>query len=135
MILSTIVIDNLIPTTGFWNTVFNETWISFNIFGLLGNGFKITLAGILIVLVVGMAAVAIVERLVGEKPGKNLLAVALLTILGAYIFASAVKLPFEIILQGFPIIAALLGAIVFGVFYVLIRKQMGSSSSKSAAAH
>jgi drug/metabolite transporter (DMT)-like permease len=125
---------NFIPTTGIWNAIFNETWLDVNLFGWFGaDGVKITLAGLIVILLVGLAAAAIVERLAGEKPGKNLLAVAILTLLGAYIFAGAVKLPFEVILQGVPIIAALLGAIIFGVFFVLIRKQV--SPSRSASAH
>jgi uncharacterized membrane protein YeaQ/YmgE (transglycosylase-associated protein family) len=127
---------NFIPTSGFWNTIFHQTWINVNLFGLLGpNGFTINLIGLIIVALVGLAATGITERLAGEKPGKNLLMPIFLTILGAYIFSALLsgRLPFEIIMEGIPLIAALLGAIVFGVFYVLIRKQTSGSARKATA--
>ncbi len=125
---------NLIPSSGFWDTIFHQTWIAVNFFGLLGaNGFKINLIGLIIVAIVGLAATGVTERLAGEKPGKNLVTPILLTILGAYIFSALLsgRIPFEIILEGIPLIAALLGAIVFGVFYVLIRKQAGGGAKRA----
>lgn len=131
MILATTSVT-IFPDTGIWNTIFNDTWLNVNLFGWFGpDGVKITLAGLIVILIVGLAAASIVERLAGAKPGNNLLSVAILTLLGAYIFIGAVKLPFDLILQGVPLVAALLGAIVFGVFYVLIRKQV--SPPKKAA--
>jgi len=57
----------------------------------------------------------------------------LITILGGYIFAAYVTLPFtDVAIQGVHVIAALLGSIVFSVFYVLIRKQSGSGQKKTA---
>ena len=119
---------NIIPSGSPWDQIFRETWINLNIFGLFGaDGFRINLAGLIIILIVGLAATAITERLVGEKPGKNLLATVLLTLFGAYVFAGSVHLPFETKVESVPLIAALLGAIVFGVFYVLIKKQVAPS--------
>jgi len=119
---------NIIPSGSPWDQIFRETWINLNIFGLFGaDGFRINLAGLIIILIVGLAATAITERLVGEKPGKNLLATVLLTLFGAYVFAGAVHLPFETKVENVPLIAALLGAIVFGVFYVLLKKQVAPS--------
>ncbi len=132
MILATTNI-NIIPDSGIWHTIFYQTWMTLNIFGLFGaNGFTFNLAGLIIIVVVGLAAAGITERLAGEKPGKNLLSVVLLTLLGAYIFAAFVKLPFELRLDNVPLVAALLGAIVFGVFFVLIRKTVAPNRS---AAH
>ena len=55
----------------------------------------------------------------------------LITLLGAYIFTAYVNLPTEIIIEGVHVIAALLGAIVFGVFWVLLRR---ARAPKKAAA-
>ncbi len=83
---------------------------------------------------IAFAAAAIAERLAGDKPSKSMVTVLLLTILGAYIFTSYVNLPItDLEIESVRVISALLGAIVFGVFYVLLRRQ--TSSSKAAAAH
>lgn len=128
MTLATVYTVPIFPNTGILDLIFHKTYIILNVLGFFGSdgssGFKITLAGLLVILVISFAAAAICERLAGEKPGKNLAAAVLITLLGAYIFAAYVTLPFtEVSIEGIHIIAALLGAIVFGVFYVLIRKQ------------
>ncbi len=57
----------------------------------------------------------------------------LITLLGSYIFTVYVLLPFDLVLEGVHALAALLGAIVFSVFYVLVRRQ-GGDKKKAAAA-
>jgi uncharacterized membrane protein YeaQ/YmgE (transglycosylase-associated protein family) len=116
----------IVPNSGIWNQIFHQSWINVNLFGLLGSGgYTINLIGLIIVAIVGLAATGVTERLAGAKPGGGLLMPILLTILGAYIFSALLsgRIPFEVVLEGIPLFAALLGAIVFGVFYVLIRKQ------------
>jgi uncharacterized membrane protein YeaQ/YmgE (transglycosylase-associated protein family) len=113
-----------LPLNGIWDTLFRQTWIDINILGLFGtDGFRINLIGLIVIGLVGIAATSIAERLVGEKPGKNLLGAVLIALLGSYIAAAIFKqLPFEIRIEDVPMIAALLGAIIFGTFYVLIQR-------------
>jgi hypothetical protein len=109
---------------GLLDKLFHGTYVIINVFDLLNGGYKITLAGLLVILVLSFAAAAIIERLAGEKPGKGLAASVLVTLLGAYIFSAFVILPFnDISIEGTRLVSALLGGIVFGTFYVLIRKQ------------
>ncbi len=125
---------NLIPTDGgVLDRLFHLTWIKINIFGLLGpDGFQMTLAGLIVLVLVGLAATAVAERLAGEKPGKNLFTTVVLTLIGAYIFEAFVTLPFtDVSIEGVRLISALLGAIIFGVFFVLVRRQAGPRTAKA----
>jgi uncharacterized membrane protein YeaQ/YmgE (transglycosylase-associated protein family) len=132
MFLANVTTVQLFPTTGFFNQLFHESYIRVNILGLLGdNGYTITLAGLVIILLIALLAGAISESLAGEKIGKNILPAVLITLLGAYIFTAYVNLPTEIIIESVHVIAALLGAVVFGVFYVLLRR---ARAPKKAAA-
>ena len=88
-----------------------------------GNGYKITLIGLIIVLIIATAAAGVTQGLTGAKPGGTLSTV-LITLFGAWLFQAYVLLPFEVVLEGVRLIAALLGAIVVSVFYLLIRNQM-----------
>lgn len=132
MVTASVQYVNLIPNTGFLDLLFHKTYIIVNILGFFGDpGYKVTLAGLIVLLIVALAAAAVAERLAGSKPGKSLLTPVLLALLGSYIFTLYVRLPFDIVIETIPIVAALLGAIVFGVFYVLISKQ---AAPKKAAA-
>ena len=66
------------------------------------------------------------RRLTGSKPG-GMVAGVIITIFGAWLITHFVTLPggLGLSIEGVPIIAALLGAIIVAVFYVLIRKQFG----------
>ncbi len=134
MVLASVQEVNLIPNNGgFLDLLFHHTYLIINIFGFFdkSGGYKVTLAGLIVLLVVALAAAAIAERLAGSKPGKSIITPLLLALLGSYIFSLYVLLPFDLIIEGVRIVAALLGAIVFGVFYVLISKQ---AAPKKAAA-
>ena len=52
----------------------------------------------------------------------------LITILGSLLTAAFVRLPWDFIIEGVHILAALIGAVLIAVFYTLIRSS--SSSSK-----
>ena len=131
MFLATSLV-NIVPSDGGpLDKVFHQTFITVNIFGLLNPPFTITLAGLVVILIIALAAGGVSEALAGEKIGKNILPAVLITLLGAYIFTAYVKLPTEIIIENVHVVAALLGAIVFGVFYVLLRR---SRAPKKAAA-
>ena len=124
----------IIPQSGILDTIFHKSWLAINIFGAPSNctpvnnvgcgGYAITLSGLIIIIIIALAAAAITERLAGAKPG-GLLAAVLITLLGAYLFAAYVKLPpsLTFTLETVSLIPAFLGAIVVAVFYVLIRKQ------------
>jgi len=106
----------------FFDLLFHQTYLSLQILGLLNPPFKINLIGLIIIVLIAFAANAVTERLTSNKAG-GLLTAVLITLLGSYLFAAFVRLPFDFIFEGVRIIAALVGAIVIAVFYSLIRKQ------------
>jgi uncharacterized membrane protein YeaQ/YmgE (transglycosylase-associated protein family) len=114
---------NFIPNSGILDLIFHKTWLAISILGWPAGGYKITLIGLIIVLIIAIAANAITERLTSRKVG-GLFAAVLVTLIGAYIFSAYVLLPFDFGLEGVRIIAALLGAVVISVFYTLIRGQV-----------
>ena len=133
MAIASIFNIQIIPNSGILDTIFHKTWFAINLFGIPSactpannkgcGGYAITLIGLIIILIIAIAAAAITERLTGAKPG-GLLAGVLITLLGAFLFSVYVNLPFEIILESVHLIAAFVGAIVVAVFYVLLRNQV-----------
>jgi hypothetical protein len=122
---SSTVSVNIIPTTGPLDLIFHQTWIALKILGWPpGAPITLNLIQLIIFAIIALAAVAVTERLTGSKPG-GMAAAVIITIFGAWLFTHFVTLPVELIVEGVPIIAALLGAIVVAVFYVLLRKQFG----------
>ena len=103
-----------IPKGSFFDLLFHQTSLSLQVLGLLHPPFSINLIGLIIIVLIAFAANAVTERLTSSKAG-GLFTAVLITLIG-------------FILEGVPIIAALLGAIIIAVFYSLIRKQ--SSSKK-----
>jgi uncharacterized membrane protein YeaQ/YmgE (transglycosylase-associated protein family) len=69
--------------------------------------------------ILAAAATAVAERLAGSKPGRMLFAV-LITLFGAWLFQAYVLLPFDLVMEGVRLVAALLGAIIVSVFYALV---------------
>jgi hypothetical protein len=127
MVLANVVTVNFLPTSGILDTIFHQTWLAINVFGVPGgNGYKLTLIGLIIVLIIASAAAAVTQGLTGAKPGGTL-ATVLITLFGAWLFSAYVLLPFDILMEGVRLIAALLGAIVVSVFFVLIRNQLRGS--------
>ncbi len=114
-----------IPTTGILDQLFHKTAISLQVLGYPNPPYSITLIGIIIVLLVALAANSITERLTSRKV--SLFAAVVITILGSFIFSAYVILPFEIVIEGVRLVAALVGAIVIAVFYTLLT---GKSSGK-----
>src|SRR5215467_11186818 len=116
---------------GILKTIFIDTWISLSLFGQPAGGFKLTLLDLVIVGVLAFAVTAITEWLTGRKIG-NLFAGMLVTILGALLVLMFVHLPAPL---DFAIedIAALIGAVIVGVFYALIRARTSRSGRAAAA--
>lgn len=135
MFFADVVPVNIIPTDGgLLDLLFHHTWIKLNLFGLFdkSDGFLLTLAGLIVLILVGLAATAVAARLAGDKPGKGLVSTVLITILGAYIFAAYVNLPFrDVQIEGVRLVSALLGSIIFGILFVLIRKQVSGKPAKA----
>jgi uncharacterized membrane protein YeaQ/YmgE (transglycosylase-associated protein family) len=129
MVLANVVTVNFIPTSGFLDTIFHQTWLALSILGWPSGGYKLTLIGLILVLIIATAATAVAERLAGAKPGGMLLSV-LITLFGAWLFSAYVLLPFDVQMEGVRVVAALLGAIVVAVFFVLVRKQFGGGGAK-----
>jgi uncharacterized membrane protein YeaQ/YmgE (transglycosylase-associated protein family) len=129
MVLANVVTVNFIPTSGFLDTIFHQTWLALAILGWPSGGYKLTLIGLILVLIIATAATAVAERLAGGKPGGMLMSV-LITLFGAWLFSAYVLLPFDVQMEGVRVVAALLGAIVVAVFFVLVRKQFGGGGAK-----
>jgi uncharacterized membrane protein YeaQ/YmgE (transglycosylase-associated protein family) len=124
VVLSAIANLNFIPTSGPLDTVFHQSWLAFSLLGVPAGGYKINLIDLLILLIIAIAANGITERLAGRKAGGLLLA-TLLTVIGSALVQAYVILPFDFALEGVRIVAALLGAVVIAVFYVLLLGQAG----------
>lgn len=115
---------NFIPNTGILDQIFHQSWLTVSILGFPKGGYRITLIGLIIILIIALAANAVTEKLTSRKVG-GLFAATLITIIGSAIFQAYVLLPFDFALEGVRIIAALLGAIVIAVFYTLIKGAAG----------
>jgi hypothetical protein len=120
---SSVTTVNFIPNSGILDLIFHKTWIAISILGFPADGYKLTLIALILLSIIALAAAAVIERLTGAKPGK-LWVTFLITLLGAYIFEVYVNLPFEIVIEGVALIAAFVGAVVVGTFWVLIRNAV-----------
>lgn len=114
---------NFIPNTGVLDQIFHQSWLAISVLGFPPGGYKLSLIGLIIVMLIALAANAVTERLTSKKVG-GLLAAVLVTILGSWLFSAYVLLPFDFRIEGVRIIAALLGAIVIAVFYTLLKGQV-----------
>jgi uncharacterized membrane protein YeaQ/YmgE (transglycosylase-associated protein family) len=114
---------NFIPNSGVLDQIFHQTWLAVSILGFPAGGYKITLIGLIIVLIIAIAANGITERLTSKKVG-GLFAAVIVTLIGSWLFSAYVKLPFDFAVEGVRIVAALLGAVVIAVFYTLLRGQV-----------
>jgi uncharacterized membrane protein YeaQ/YmgE (transglycosylase-associated protein family) len=114
----------LIPNSGALDLIFHQSWLQISILGIPPGGYKVTLIGLIIIIILALTVNAITERLTSRKMGGLFMAV-LVTIIGSFIAAAYVRLPFDFAIEGVRIIAALLGAVVIAVFYTLIRGSMG----------
>jgi hypothetical protein len=120
---------------GILKTIFVDTWISISLFGQPAGGFKLTLIDLIIIALLAFAVTALTEWLTGQKIG-NLFAGMMITIIGALLVVMFMRLPapFDFAIEDVPIVAALFGAIVVGVFYVLLRART-SGGKKASPAH
>ncbi len=112
-----------IPTSGPLDQIFHQSWLAFSVLGVPAGGYRLNFIDLLLLLIIAIAANGITERLAGRKAGGLLLA-TLITMLGSALVQAYVKLPFDFALEGVRIVAALLGAVVIAVFYVLLLGQV-----------
>ena len=117
---------NFIPNDGFLDTVFHQSWLAISILGQPQPAYKVTLIGLIIFAIIASAVNFVTERLTEKKVG-SLTAAIVVTVIGSLLFQTYVRLPNNIDFQveGVYIISALLGAIIVGVFYVLIKGKVG----------
>jgi uncharacterized membrane-anchored protein YitT (DUF2179 family) len=116
---------------GVLKTIFVDTWVSLSLFGQPAGGFKLTLIDLIILAILAFAVNAIAEWLTGHKIG-NLLAGMIVTILGTLLILAFVRLPapLDFAIEDVAVIAALIGSIIIGVFYVLLRAR-GSGTRRA----
>lgn len=110
---------------GILNTIFIQTWLDVKIFGFPTSpayGLRLTLIDIIILVAIAYLVSYLSEKLTGKKLGGTFKA-TIITLLGTFIVLTFVNLPFDFAIEDVRIIAALLGAIIFAVFYTLIRAQ------------
>jgi hypothetical protein len=115
---------------GILKTIFVDTWISLSLFGQPTGGFKLTLIDLIILALIALAVNAIAQWLTKQKIG-NLWAGMVVTILGTFVILTFVRLPapLDFQIEDVAIIAALIGSIIIGVFYVLIRARTSKQKS------
>jgi uncharacterized membrane-anchored protein YitT (DUF2179 family) len=110
---------------GILKTIFIDTWLRISLLGQPAGGFLLTLIDLIILAILAFAVNAITEWLTTKKIG-NLFAGVVVTIIGALLMVAFVRLPapLDFTLEDIPLIAALIGSIIVGVFYTLIRARM-----------
>jgi uncharacterized membrane protein YeaQ/YmgE (transglycosylase-associated protein family) len=127
MVLLDIPDIRLVPNSGVMDLIFHQTWLQVSILNIPPEGYRLTLIGLIIIVLMALLVNAITERLTSRKMG-GLFTAVLVTIIGSVLTAAYVRLPFDFAIEGVRIIAALLGAVVIAVFLVLLR---GAASSKN----
>lgn len=118
-----------LPFNGTMRLVFRQTDFAVQIAGIPHTPYRITLIGLLIIVLLSIVAMAITEQLTGTKPGGVLVGIAT-TIIGSVLTATFILVPFDFMIEGVRVIAALLGAVVVTTFFTLLR-----SATSGGAAH
>jgi uncharacterized membrane protein YeaQ/YmgE (transglycosylase-associated protein family) len=114
----------LVPNSGVMDLIFHQTWLQVSIVNIPPEGYRLTLIGLIIIIILALTVNAITERLTSKKMG-GLFTAVLVTIIGSVLTAAYVRLPFDFAIEGVRIIAALLGAVIIAVFLVLLRGAAG----------
>ena len=119
------------PGNSTFDTIFRQTKLTVELFAWPKGGYSINLIQVLILLVLALIVVFVAERLTKGKVG-GLAVGVVLTIIGAYVVQAVTtsnKLP-DLSIEGVSIISSLVGAIIVGVFYILIRARFSSGKSE-----
>lgn len=117
------------PGNSTFDTIFRQTKLTVEVFAWPKGGYSINLIQLIILLVLALIVVFVAERLTKGKVG-GLAVGVILTIIGAYIIqAVTVGIP-DILIENIRIVSSLLGAIIIGVFYILIRARFSGGKEK-----
>jgi uncharacterized membrane protein YeaQ/YmgE (transglycosylase-associated protein family) len=116
---------HIIPSSGIMNTIFHRTDLSIQIVGWPTPAYHINLIQLIILIVLAVVVNFVTEFLTKNKSG--LVTGVILTVIGAAIFESFAHLPFDFAIENVLVLASLIGAIIVGVFYTLIRARFGGS--------
>lgn len=125
-ILAAVPSFNFIPQSGVLNTIFHQTDLRIQVLDWPASGYYINLIQLIILIVLAVVVNFVTERLTSKKPG-GLVTGVILTVIGAYVVETYAKIPFDFAMEGVLIVASLIGAIIVGVFYTLIRAQFSGS--------
>jgi uncharacterized membrane protein YeaQ/YmgE (transglycosylase-associated protein family) len=125
-VLAAVPSFNPIPTSGILNTIFHQTDMRVQVLNWPSGGYYINLIQLIILIILAVVVNFVTERLTSKKPG-GLATGVVLTVIGAYVVETYAKIPFDFAIEGVLIVASLIGAIIVGVFYTLIRAQFGGN--------
>ena len=120
---------NIIPTSGILDTIFHKTDITVQLLDWPAQGYHINLIQLIILLILAVVVNFVTKSLTKKESG-GLVTGVILTIIGAYLLETFAHIPFDFSIEGVLVIASLLGAIIVGVFYTLIRANMGGGAKK-----
>lgn len=120
---------NIIPNSGILNTIFHQTDITIQVLDWPGKGYHLNLIQLLILLALAVVVNSVTKYLTKSESG-GLVTGVVLTIIGAYLLETYAHIPFDFSLEGVLVIASLLGAIIVGVFYTLIRARFKGGAKK-----
>lgn len=115
-----------IPHSGILNTIFYQTDATFQVFGWPSKGYSINLIQFIILLILAVVVIFVTERLTKNKIG-GLATGVIITLIGAWIIQSVTTGLPDFLFEGVRVVSSLIGAIIFGVFYILIRAQFSKS--------
>jgi uncharacterized membrane protein YeaQ/YmgE (transglycosylase-associated protein family) len=111
-----------IPHSGVFDQIFYLTRATIQIFGFPANGYTIDLIQLLVVIVLAFLVIFVSERLTQKKTG-GLVAGVLITFIGAFVIQALTNSIPDFVFEGVRIVSTLVGAIIIGVFYTLIRAR------------
>lgn len=115
-----------IPHTGIFNQIFYLTNAHLVIMDWPQGGYTINLIQFIVLLVLAMVVVYVTELLTKNKVG-GLAVGVIVTLLGAFVMQSLTRSIPDFMFEGVRVMSSLLGALIVGVFYVLIRGQFAKS--------
>lgn len=119
------------PGNSTFDTIFRQTKLTVELFAWPKGGYSINLIQLIILLVLALIVVFVAERLTKGKVG-GLAVGVILTIIGAYVVqavTSSNKIP-DFAIEGVSIVSSLVGAIIVGVFYILIRARFAGGKKE-----
>lgn len=115
-----------IPHSGVLGQFFYQTTAQLRLFGWPAQGYSINLIQFIVLLALAIVVVFVIERLTKNKIG-GLAAGVIVTLIGAFIIQTETRSMPDFLFEGVRVVSSLVGAIIIGVFYVLLRAQFARS--------